>query len=71
MYSALLHPGDLGLTNLLIVLLTIVGILALVIFVFAGTIYKSVSAKKESFTVLNLENNLEPINEGGEPAKRT
>lgn len=70
MHLALLHPGDLGLTGLMLLLLVLIGIPALVIFVLASAIYKGISVKKESFTVLDLEKHLEPTNENGNRKRR-
>jgi hypothetical protein len=64
MIFALLHPGDLGLSGLLLVLLVAVGVPALVLFVLASAVYKGLQAKKDTFTVINFEADNEPTGEG-------
>ena len=57
-------------TGTLLLLLVVIGIPALVIFAFASAIYRGVSVKKETFTILDLEKNIEPTNKDREPTNR-
>jgi hypothetical protein len=70
MIAALFHPGDLGLSGLLLMLLILVGVPALVILALGYAVYKGLSAKTGAFTTINLEGRLEPDDKHGGGADR-
>ena len=65
MPAALFHPGDLALSDWLMILFVLLVVPALVLGALAWAVYKGLTASRESLTALNVEKNLEPNDEGG------